>query len=284
MKQLFIVTNATYANGASTGKDVHSLANGAILAVKLSDMSKLTIAISEDFALYCGRTGLVPRCIPEINYKTLKVVKSAYNSGTMAGVNEVITITPTVSSIMDGDVYTIILSKLGVGFNERNNFTVEYVAKATDSVADVVAGLKKAVADKGLPFTAGSGTSAVVLTATDYQGWDIHTANDFQGTAVVTTAAEAPIQDTAWVADLARQCAAGKGFNYLSDEGKDIYPGFPENIPANATFTIYTLRFAVPRASAKTRDEVVSQLVHIAVPTTSTDLISSLDTLFGTGA
>lgn len=44
-------------------------------------------------------------------------------------------------------------------------------------------------------------------------------------------------------------------------------------------YIVYTLRFQVGRNSAKTRDEKVWQLVHIAVPNTSA-LVSKLDTIF----
>ena len=44
-------------------------------------------------------------------------------------------------------------------------------------------------------------------------------------------------------------------------------------------YIVYTLRFQVGRNSAKTRDEKVWQLVHIAVPNTSA-LVGKLDTIF----
>ena len=88
--------------------------------------------------------------------------------------------------------------------------------------------------------------------------------------------------DKADIQDLASRCAAGKGFNYTGDDGKEIYPGYPEVVDEEQ-YTLYTLRFAVPRVSAKQRDEVVYQTVHIAVPVGAT-AITTLDTIFGLSA
>lgn len=64
-----------------------------------------------------------------------------------------------------------------------------------------------------------------------------------------------------------------QGHYYLYDGSawKDVVGGY----------IVYTLRFAVPRASAKTRDEVVNQLVHIAVPNSSA-IVSTLNTFLST--
>ena len=61
-----------------------------------------------------------------------------------------------------------------------------------------------------------------------------------------------------------------------------MYPGYPEAV-ADTTYTLYTLRFKVGRSAAKQRDEQVYQIVHIAVPSDASDLISSLDTILGVG-
>ena len=81
---------------------------------------------------------------------------------------------------------------------------------------------------------------------------------------------------------MASRCAAGKGFNYTGEDGKEIYPGYPE-VVSEDQYVLYTLRFAVPRASAKQRDEVVYQIVHIAVPVGAA-AITTLDTIFGLSA
>jgi hypothetical protein len=49
------------------------------------------------------------------------------------------------------------------------------------------------------------------------------------------------------------------------------------NITPDAGYTIFTLRFAVPR-EMKTRDEVVHQIVQIAFPT-GADAITTVETI-----
>ena len=92
----------------------------------------------------------------------------------------------------------------------------------------------------------------------------------------------AAILDKAYVEDLASRCAAGKGFNYTAEDAHEMYPGYPETV-ADTTYTLYTLRFKVGRSAAKQRDEQVYQIVHIAVPSSSTTLIGNLDTILGVG-
>ena len=102
-------------------------------------------------------------------------------------------------------------------------------------------------------------------------------------------AAGAADSDVAYIKDLASQCAAGKGFDYVEGDGKEIYPGYPEALDGT-TYNIYTLRFQVGRKSAKTRDEKVWQLVHIAVPTDATckssleDILEAPDTSSSTAS
>ena len=66
--------------------------------------------------------------------------------------------------------------------------------------------------------------------------------------------------------------AADAGFEYTyMDDVHYLYPNYPlnPNTGTNTTgagYTVYTLRFAVPR-DVKTRDELVHQIVQIAIPT-----------------
>ena len=276
MKQLFIAGTSDYAASGSAldVKDMTTLSEGAIAITSLADGSLIesSEAASDDFAVFLGAaSGVVPRSIPEVNFKSLKCVLAEPK----AAVAEVINITPTVSGVEDGDVYTVIFSKLGVAFNERSNWSIQFVAKETSTVADVVAGLKKDIENKGLPFSFSSNTSVLIATAIDGSTWAVSTADEFQGTAAVATKGSPAVGDKEYIKDLARQCAAGKGFNYLADDGIEIYPGFPETIGADSYYVL-TLRWAVPRKSAKTRDEVVSQLLHIAIPASNTNLLQAL--------
>ena len=78
--------------------------------------------------------------------------------------------------------------------------------------------------------------------------------------------------DAAYITDLANKAAADAGIEYTyRDTYTELYPAYPINPlkqpdSADAGYTIFTLRFAVPR-EMKTRDEVVHQIVQIAFPT-----------------
>ena len=143
---------------------------------------------------------------------------------------------------------------------------------------------RKAAADAGSIEIAVSGTSAqVTITGLNKgEGWTLKAADALYGTSITTTAATPAIGDKAYVEDLASRCAAGKGFTDVYADGDSIYPGYPEAVE-NTTYNIYTLRFAVGRDSAKTRDERVSQIVHIAVPVGATSA-STIDTVLGFGS
>ena len=52
------------------------------------------------------------------------------------------------------------------------------------------------------------------------------------------------------------------------------------DIEDGKSYVLYTLRFAVPRVAAKQRDEVVYQIVHLAVPVGSAS-IATLDVILG---
>lgn len=279
MKQLFIVTDTTYAHGLTDGLDLSVLEAGAVAFTQLSDQAKVTTAIAENVACWLGRDNLVPRNIPEIDFKTLHVVKAEPQDAQALE----ITITPTVDNMVEGDIYTVILTKKGVGFNERANWTLEYVTTSdNDTVANICAAIAAQVEAKMLPFSVTDNSTDVVLEVTDGSDWAVTVADDFEGTAVITQDYIPATGDTAYVKKLARECAANKGFEYLADDGIELYPGFPEAVAADK-YIIYTLRWRVSRDSAKTRDERVWQLLHIAVPTTSTSVESALDTILGTG-
>ena len=93
------------------------------------------------------------------------------------------------------------------------------------------------------------------------------------GIAVTVTTHGLPAYgDAAYITDLANKAAADAGIEYTyRDTYTELYPTYPLNPlkqpdSADAGYTIFTLRFAVPR-EMKTRDEVVHQIVQIAFPT-----------------
>lgn len=193
--------------------------------------------------------------------------KSVYAAG--AAYSAEVTIpTPDV----DGH-FTLILVKKGLKFNERNRWTSTVpvkVGEGADAVAAKIAKFFEANANN-LNITASVEGAKITITG-NAKGEDFALigADDLLGVAVTETHAEAPINDAAYIKDLAAKAAADAGYNYTYED-LDINPGYPLNPLAQADkadtgFTVFTVRFAVPR-EVKTRDEVVHQIVQVALPT-----------------
>lgn len=276
MKQLILGKNKAYASAAKS-TDLTSVAEGTIAMFKLSDGSLITGKVDSDFSLVLGRkTNVTPIVIPEINFKTLTVEKATNQPA------KTFTAKMTIANAVIGKNYTIIVVKKGVVRHERNTWTATCMANST-AVTDVAADLVK-------QFNASSETSG--MTASNSGGvitftasvagidFDIVGADELTGVKPTAVTNGIPgILDKAYVVDLASRCAAGKGFNYTAQDASEIYPGYPEAVE-DTTYTMYTLRFAVPRVAAKQRDEVVYQIVHIVVPSAAT-VVTTLDTIFG---
>jgi hypothetical protein len=274
MKQLFIAKNVAYP----TSTDMSTLADGAIALVNPADGSILTAAPTSNFSIFVGRgTGKLARMFPEVDVKTLQVTKGSYEAGAT------FTAKITVPTPEKGSDYTVVIVKKGTVFNERSNWTFTTVATTTtaaDVAKQIVDQINGNTYQLGVKATYSGG--AITITATEAgKDYEVLGADALTGVAPTdVTHGKKAMYDKAYIQDLASRCAAGKGFNYLGEDGKEIYPGYPETVDADK-YVLYTLRFAVPRFAAKQRDEVVYQLVHIAVPVGAPS-ISTLDTILGT--
>ena len=278
MKQLFICDTGTYT-AQSKFENIGQIAKGQL---GLYDLSTETLITNEseaahDFAIVLGRgDGLSPRLIPEVDIKTLTVTKAESKEGKNFSASVVI---PTA---VVGTKYTIILTKLGKGVNERSNWTFDAVAKTT-TAADVAKALAKQInansANTG--FSASVSTATITITGSNNEPCGITLTDGLSTvTPTVTEKGNKPVLYPEQIKELALECAAGKGFNYLAEGGQDLYPGFPETISTSGGGYLYTLRFAVPRMSGKQKDEVVYQTVHLFV-TKNGGLATTLDNIFG---
>lgn len=277
MKQLIIGQNKAYATGVDY-KDLTKVPEGTIGLFNLSDGSLITsnATFKGNFAVVCGRgKDKMPLHFPEVDIKSLTISKAEYVKGSIF--SGAITV-PTPEA---GKHYTVIIAKCGTHFHERNRWTYTSMAKntiAADVANDIVKQLNANSYNSGV--TAESTGGKITITAVkEGDNYEIIGADELIG--VQPTDVEAGVKtmlDKAYIQDLASRCAAGKGFNYLGEDGTEIYPGYPE-VVADDKYVLYTLRFAVPRVAAKQRDEVVYQLLHIAVPTTSA-AVATLDSIF----
>lgn len=280
MKQLFICKKTAYATAAAKATDLTTVPEGTVALFSLSDGALLTAAPTSNFSIVVGRaTGKMPLMFPEVDVKSLQVTKASYEAG------KTFTAKITVPTPEKGSHYTVVIVKKGTVFNERSNWTFTTMATSI-TAADVAKQIVSQINGNkyNLGVEASNTGGAITITALEAgKDFEVLGADSLSGVAPteVTHGKKAEL-DKADIQDLASRCAAGKGFNYTGEDGKEIYPGYPE-VVSEDQYTLYTLRFAVPRASAKQRDEVVYQIVHLAVPVGAT-AITTLDTIFGISA
>lgn len=279
MKQLFICQKKAYATSTAKSTDLTTVPEGTIAIFDLATGALLTNAAKAagDFSIVVGRaSGKMPLMFPEVNVKTLQVTKATYQAGAT------FTAKITVPTPEKGTHYTVVITKKGTVFNERNNWTFTTMATTT-TAADVakqltaqINGNKYQLGVKA-EYTGGAITITALEAGKDYE---VLGADGLMGVAPteVTNGKKAEL-DKADIQDLASRCAAGKGFNDTYADGDGIYPGYPEVVDEDQ-YVLYTLRFAVPRVAAKQRDEVVYQIVHLAVPVGSAS-IATLDVILG---
>lgn len=286
MKQLLIVKSdkALNATGA-TPYDLSGLEAGAITFFELGGSSALSAAPTKNFGIALGRpNGQLPFVIPEVDINTLEITKALPTLG-KAFKRKFTFPTPVV-----GKEYTILFVKKGTVPHERNTWHCSIIAGTTTDTTEAAA-LKKAIEDKmGDIFTVTQGTSTdanklTITCKTVGEQWEAKFADALTGTSWAGSTdfvdAIPTVGDKKFIQDLASQCAAGKGFTDTEQAGRDVIPGYPENVEdlvvnnsgsngaSTAGYALYTLRFQVGRDSAKTRDEKVWQLVHIALPITN---------------
>lgn len=188
-----------------------------------------------------------------------------------AGTNKKISINiPAVSNPDTDKHYTVILVVKGKQFNERNKYSVTYTQKKGTS-ANLTA-ICKDIADKftkfNLPINVFADATEVMITSTQNDfDFELLGADDAFGATVIVGNAYIPAQNTPdEFQELISKAAADKGFNYTYKAASEyLYPAL-NGVPAKESrrYDLYTLRFAEPRM-VKTRDEVVHQIVQIAV-------------------
>lgn len=279
MKQLLISQKKAYATSTAKFTDLTTVPEGTVAIFDLKTGNLLTNAAkaTNDFAIVVGRgTNKMPLIFPEVNLKTLEVTKATYAAGAT------FTAKITVPTPEKGTHYTVVITKKGTVFNERSNWTFTTMATTT-TAADVAKQITAQI--NGNKYQLGVSASysggAITITALEKgKDYEVLGADGLLGVAPTeVTNGKKAVCDKAYIQDLASRCAAGKGFNDTYRDGDSIYPGYPEVVDEDQ-YVLYTLRFAVPRVAAKQRDEVVYQLVHLAVPVGSAS-IATLDVILG---
>ena len=282
MKQLLIVNSAKAldAKKSSTGAavtpyDFSNLAEGAVSFFELGGSEVLAAPATKNFGIALGRSGdVMPFIIPEIDINTLNITV------TEPSVGKKFKAEITIPTPVAGNNYTLVLVKNGTVVNERFKFSAtEFVPKGSSMTAAALATslgkqLKNYSTNGTLDIRVIVENAKITVESNNYTDqYKLVAGDDLHGTKVTNIFSMSNIGDKKFIENLAQQCAAGKGFNYLARESRDIYPGYPEAVEDIAQADIYTngyvvfnLRFATNREAGKTMDEAVWQYVHIAVP------------------
>ena len=195
----------------------------------------------------------------------------------------------TIPDITELGEYTIIICKKGVQFNERNKWTSSYNVKSLNDTPDNVAaaiekGIKNFAHNLGISSSV-SGATISITGLNDAVDFEILGADNLFGLTITQTHATKGYADAAWISDLADKACADAGIEYTyRPEYIYLYENYPLNPLAQQNTTdpgyiVYTIRFAEPRRT-KTTDEVVNQIVQIAMPKTAT-AVTDIETVLG---
>lgn len=282
MKQLLIVNSAKALNAkkdsagaAVTPNDFSNLAEGAISLFELGGSAVLSAAPTKNFGIALGRSGnVLPFVIPEIDINNLYITVTQPSAGQKFKAEI------TIPTPVEGHNYTLVLVKKGTSINERFKFTAtEFVPAGTSMTAAAIATslgnqFKNYASNGTVAISVTVSSAKITIESNNYTDqYELVASDSLHGVAVTTTPSKPNIGDTNYIKTLAQQCAAGKGFNYLARDSRDIYPGYPENVEdiaqadiATKGYVVFNLRFATKREAGKTMDEAVWQYVHIAVP------------------
>lgn len=287
MRQFILgAADVVYATGATP----KCAASGAVGFYYLKD-GKLTVSangaeMKGEGAIVLGRTSAEggPVIIPFYN-NHFSFVKSSYEAA------ETFVAKFTIPDVTVMEDHSVIFVKKGIQFNERANWTATVHAYKTSETVNMIA---KKIADYVnnnplLGLTAVTDAAEVTVTATkpgvDYE---LVPADALFGMKITySSRGKAALNDAEGIKKLADMAAADAGFEYTyRDSYMYLYPNYPldplaQPKKADYGFTVFTLRFAVPRET-KTRDEVVHQIVQIAIPNKGTnvagDAVATIET------
>ena len=274
------------AKGLATA--LTTVTDGYVGAYELTDNPSIaTTALSKDFAIFFadGTRGISLT----VDKASLEVTKAAAADAIAAATYAA---SFTVSAATAGKEYSLTFSKHGVPFNARNNWTVSYVAKASDTTTTIAAALARKITENGsgdiddntLGLSATNSTNTVNIAGLSGTHFDYTVSFNgaLEGTSLtVTTHGTEGTLNAAHMRNLAIECAQNKGYNHTYEGSKKLNKRFDEEI-ASGTYTLYTLKFRNPRKDSVTVDEQVNQIIHIA--TSEATVVTRLDTLFGTGS
>ena len=270
MNQLILDLKEYYSSG-TINEFISTPTPGKFAFIKGHDIINPSVTKSNFGIIYIDKNGK-PQIFPEIDWNSLTVTKADYK----AKVDGVYTCAWT-TAINEVDEITVTITKKGKGFNEKA--TWNFIIK-NNKVDNLLVETIKQINNSNINIEANDQDNSLYLTSKDCALRATITYGTTIKEFTEATAYSPEVLGKADIKALAAKCAAGKGFNYLAEDGKELYSGY--NIePEFDRYHLYTLRFAVPRVSGKTRDEVVYQNLYIAIQHTGQGgLDADIDRIF----
>lgn len=258
MKQLLLLSSDVYPSGL-TAYDATKIPVGQI-AVMQNGSIVTSVASLEDknFTILYRKSKDAQVKNFDVDYNSLSIVKSVSQA------SKAKKMTVTVPATVAKETYSFTIVKKGKTFNERINYSYSEYAKADGKQADVATALTKVVNANTENTGVKATVSAAVITLENVVNEDFNVVSEL--CTIATTQEFAPaILDASYVKDLAQRCIGGKGIQYLAEDGKELYPGYPEAV-ADGYYAMYTLRFANKRAASSQVSDNVYQLLHVVFP------------------
>ena len=208
-------------------------------------------------------------------------VKGTYSAGA--------TFSQKITVVKRGTVgdYTVIVAKKGQPCNERYKWTASYHVFDPDMTADdIAANLAKEInaSCAGAGVKAEVATNVITVSASE-AGVDysiVLADNANLSTLSALTSGKKAMFDAEAIKDMYMKAAADAGIEYTYQSAASlIYPNYPlrQDATLNAEYTVFTLKFAEPRAVGTT-DEVVNQVIQVAFPK-SAPSVASFEAVLG---
>ena len=258
MKQLLILNKGEYPSSLDANDATEIPAGQAAVMQNGSIVISLDKFTAGNFTILYRRSTDAQVKNFDVDYNSLTISKSLSQEAKAKKMSVI------VPATVAKETYGFTIVKKGKTFNERTNYSYSEYAKEVNKQNDVAKALVKVVNAN----TENTGVKATVsdntITLENKVGEDFNVTSEL--CTVGSTQNFTPaVLDKAYVKDLAQRCVGGKGVNYLAEDGKELYPGYPEDVTSDY-YCMYTLRFANKRAASSQVGDSVYQTIHVVVP------------------
>lgn len=258
MKQLLLLSSDVYPSELNA-YDATKIPVGQIAVMQNGSIVTSVASLEDkDFTILYRKSKDTQVKNFDVDYNSLSIVKSVSQASNAKKM------TVTVPATVAKETYAFTIVKKGKTFNERINYSYSEYAKADGKQDDVAAALAKVVNANTENTGVKATVSDAVITLENVVNEDFNVVSELCTIATIQEFATA-ILDAAYVKDLAQRCIAGKGIQYLAEDGKELYPGYPEAV-ADGYYAMYTLRFANKRAASSQHSDNVYQLIYVVFP------------------